>query len=257
MSSDRLTDRELRRYQRQIILPGIGEEGQQKLKKSRVLVIGVGGLGTPILQYLSAGGIGHIGIVDHDVVAESNLQRQILFGSTDLGKLKAIIARERLSARNPDIDYKIYNLRLSPENILRIIGDYDLIFDATDNFPTRYLINDACVILGKAWIYGAIYSFEGQVTVFNYNGGPTLRCLFPDMPSEGTYRPADQSGLLGVLPGMIGCYQALEAIKLITGFGDNLSGKLLTVDIKTNTFRIFEIPLISQNLGITSLQEEY
>lgn len=257
MSSDRLTDRELRRYHRQIILPGIGEDGQEKLKKSRVLVIGVGGLGTPILQYLSAGGVGRIGIVDNDMVVESNLQRQILFGSKDLGKLKAIIARNRLSALNTDVDFEIYNIRITPDNILRIIRDYDLVFDATDNFSTRYLINDACVILGKTWIYGAISVFEGQVSVFNYKDGPTLRCLFPHPPSKGSYRPAEESGLLGVLPGMIGCYQASEAIKVITGYGDLLSGKLLTVNIKTNTFRIFEIPPVSKNRKITTLAEKY
>jgi molybdopterin/thiamine biosynthesis adenylyltransferase len=257
MTSDRLTDRELRRYQRQIILPEIGEEGQLKLKKSSVLVIGVGGLGTPILQYLSAGGVGRIGIVDHDMVAESNLQRQILFGSKDLGKLKAIIARDRLSALNPDVDFQVFNLRITRDNILRIIGDYDLIFDATDNFPTRYLINDACVILGKTWIYGAIYFFEGQVSVFNYNGGPTLRCLFPDPPGAGTYRPAEESGLLGILPGMVGCYQASEAIKVITGYGEILSGRLLTINIKTNTYHTFEIPVIRGNREIKSLRKEY
>jgi molybdopterin/thiamine biosynthesis adenylyltransferase len=257
MTSDRLTDRELRRYQRQIILPDIGKEGQLKLKKSRVLVIGVGGLGTPILQYLSAGGVGRIGIVDHDIVSESNLQRQILFGSKDLGKLKAIIARERLSALNPECDFQIHNLRITRDNILRIIGDYDLVFDASDNFPTRYLINDACVILGKTWVYGAIYSFEGHISVFNYNGGPTLRCLFPDPPAIGTYQPAGEIGLLGVLPGMVGCYQASEAIKVITGYGEILSGRLLNINIKTNTFRTFEIPLIRENREITDLREKY
>lgn len=257
MSSDHLTNRELRRYHRQIILPEIGEAGQEKLKMSRVLVIGVGGLGTPILQYLSAGGVGHIGIVDHDMVAESNLQRQILFGSNDLGKLKAIIARKRLAARNTDIDFEIYNVRITRDNIVKVIGDYDMVFDATDNFSTRYLINDACVMLGKTWIYGAIYAFEGHVSVFNYDNGPTLRCLFPDPPVKGSYRPAEETGLLGVLPGMIGCYQASEAIKVLTGYGEPLSGKLLTVNIKTNTFRIFEIPPVSKNRKITKLQESY
>ena len=257
MSSDRLSDRELRRYQRQTMLPEIGEKGQLKLKQSRVLVVGVGGLGTPVLQYLSAGGVGHIGIVDHDMVVESNLQRQILFGSNDLGKLKSVIARKRLSALNPDIDYEIYNLRITPENIFKIIGDYDLVFDATDNFPTRYLINDACVISKKTWIYGAVSAFEGQVSVFNHNGGPTLRCLYPEQPAEGTYRPAEESGLLGVLPGMIGCYQASEAIKVISGYGEPLSGKLLTVNIKNNSFRTFNIPVVKENRAITQLSTNY
>jgi molybdopterin/thiamine biosynthesis adenylyltransferase len=257
MTSDRLSDRELRRYQKQIELPGIGEEGQLKLKKSKVLVIGVGGLGTPILQYLSAGGVGVIGILDNDMVVESNLQRQILFGSKDLGKLKAIIARERLCVLNPECEFRIINLRINRDNALKIMGDYDLVFDATDNFATRYLINDACVILGRPWIYGAIQSFEGQVSVFNYRGGPTLRCLFPDPPRKGTYRPAEESGLLGVLPGMVGCYQASEAIKVLTGYGDVLSGRLLTLDIRTNTFRLFEIPLIPKNREIREFRDSY
>lgn len=257
MLADRLSDKELRRYKRQIILPGIGKEGQLKLKHSRVLVIGVGGLGTPILQYLSAGGVGHIGIVDHDKVDESNLQRQILFGSRDLGKLKAIIAKERLSALNPDVEFKICNLRMNPENVFKIISDYDLIFDCTDNFSTRYLINDACIIADKTWIYGGIYSFEGQVSVFNYKGGPTFRCLFPDPPPVGSYMTAEESGLLGILPGMIGCLQASEAIKIITGYGDILSGKLLTNNIKTNSFRTYEIPLIRKNRDITQLKDTY
>ena len=257
MSSDKLSDKELRRYQRQIILPEIGEQGQTKLKQSRVLVIGVGGLGTPILQYMSAGGVGHIGIVDYELVAESNLQRQILFGSNDLGKLKAIIARERLSVLNPDIDFEIYNLKITTDNILKIIGDYDLVFDATDNFPTRYLINDACVISNKTWVHGAIYAFEGQVSVFNYREGPTLRCLYPEQPTEGSFRPAEETGLLGVLPGMIGCYQASEAIKVITGYGDPLSGKMLSVNIKTNTFHTFEIAAVKKNKEIKRLKDKY
>ena len=257
MYADRLSDRELRRYQRQIVIPEIGEKGQLKLKQARILIIGVGGLGTPILQYLSAGGVGHIGVVDHDMVDESNLQRQILFGSKDLGKLKAIIARERICALNPDIGFEIHNLQINPENILQIIKDYDLVFDATDNFSTRYLINDACVISGKTWIYGGIFSYEGQVAAFNHQGGPTLRCLYPEPPPRGSYQPAEEGGLLGVLPGMVGCYQASEAIKILTGYGEVLSGKLLTINIKTNTFRIFEIPPIKKNKDIARLKEVY
>jgi molybdopterin/thiamine biosynthesis adenylyltransferase len=238
-------------------LPEIGEKGQQKLKQSRVLVVGVGGLGTPILQYLSAGGIGHIGIVDEDMVSENNLQRQILFGSKDLGKLKAIIAKQRLSVLNPDVDFKVLNLRITPDNAMSIIGDYDLVFDATDNFPTRYLINDACVLADKTWVYGAISAFEGQVSVFNYRGGPTLRCLYPDPPAKGSYRPAQETGILGVLPGMIGCYQASEAIKILTGYGEVLSGKLLVLNIKTNVFRTFEIPGIEKNRKIKELEKRY
>lgn len=257
MPAEYLSDRELRRYDKQIKLPEIGREGQEKLKNSRVLVVGAGGLGTPILQYLSAGGVGHIGIADHDRVDESNLQRQILFGSMDLGKLKAIIARQRLSVLNPDINYEVINLRLRAHNVLKIFEDYDLIFDATDNFATRYMINDACVVLKKTWIYGAIYTYEGQVSVFNYRGGPTLRCLYPEPPAEGSYRSPDESGLLGVLPGMIGCYQASEAIKCLIGYGDLLSGKLLCINIKTNTFQTFTIPLIKKNLKIDRMRDDY
>lgn len=253
MTADQLSAREQRRYKKQIILPEIGGEGQIRLKRSRVLVIGVGGLGTPILQYLSAGGVGHIGIVDNDQVNESNLQRQILFGVKDLGKLKSIIAKERLSKLNPDVNFEIFNFRLGKKNVQEMVRDHDLIFDATDNFDTRYLINDACVMEGKTWIYGAIYKFEGQLSVFNYKGGPTFRCLYPDPPQPGSYVDAEESGLLGVLPGLVGCYQAIEAIKIITGFGDVLSGKLLTINIKTNIFQTYNIPVMARNKTLSSL----
>ncbi len=253
MPADQLSQKEQRRYKRQIMLPEIGEAGQIQLKNSRVLVIGVGGLGTPILQYLSAGGIGHIGIVDNDQVNESNLQCQILFGVKDLGKLKSIIAKERLSKLNPDINFEIFNFRLGKKNIQQLVKDHDLVFDATDNFSTRYLINDACVVEGKTWIYGAVYKYEGQLSVFNYKDGPTLRCLYPDPPEPGSYMEAEESGLLGVLPGMVGCYQAIEAIKIITGFGDVLSGKLLTINIKTNTFQTYNIPVMAKNKNLTGL----
>jgi molybdopterin/thiamine biosynthesis adenylyltransferase len=251
MPADPLTIREQRRYMRQIMLPEIGEEGQLKLKHSRMLVIGVGGLGTPILQYLSAGGVGHIGIVDHDMVDETNLQRQILFGTKDLGKLKSIIAKERLSRLNPGTTFKIFNFRLSEKNILELVRDHDLVFDATDNFPTRYLINDACVMEGKPWIYGAVYKYEGQLSVFNFQDGPTLRCLYPDIPDPGSFKEVEDSGLLGVLPGMIGCYQAIEGFKVITGFGDVLSGKLMTINIRTNQIQMHTIPVSAGKKNIT------
>lgn len=253
MPADPLTAREQRRYMRQIMLPEIGEEGQLKLKHSRMLVIGVGGLGTPILQYLSAGGVGHIGIVDHDMVDETNLQRQILFGTKDLGKLKSIIAKERLSRLNPGTTFEIFNFRLSEKNIMELVRDHDLVFDATDNFPTRYLINDACVMEGKPWIYGAVYKYEGQLSVFNYQDGPTLRCLYPELPEPGSFMEAEDSGLLGVLPGMIGCYQAIEAFKIVTGFGDVLSGKLMTINIRNNQIQIHTIPVSAGNKTITGL----
>ena len=254
MPADQLSAREKRHYKRQIMLPEIGEEGQLKIKNSRVLVIGVGGLGTPILQYLSAGGVGHIGIVDNDRVDESNLQRQILFGVKDLGKLKSIIAKERLAGLNPHTEFEIFNFRLSERNILDLVRDHDLVFDATDNFATRYLINDACVMEGKTWIYGAVYKYEGQLSVFNYNDGPTFRCLYPEPPEPGTYVEAEESGLLGVLPGMIGCYQATEGIKIITGFGDVLSGKLLTMNIRTNQIQTHNIPVTAGNKSVSGLK---
>ena len=253
MPADPLTAREQRRYKKQIMLHEVGEEGQLKLKYSRMLVIGVGGLGTPILQYLSAGGVGHIGIVDHDMVDETNLQRQILFGTKDLGKLKSIIAKERLSRLNPGTTFEIFNFRLSEKNIMELVRDHDLVFDATDNFPTRYLINDACVMEGKPWIYGAVYKYEGQLSVFNYQDGPTLRCLYPELPEPGSFMEAEDSGLLGVLPGMIGCYQAIEAFKIVTGFGDVLSGKLMTINIRNNQIQIHTIPVSAGNKTITGL----
>ena len=243
MPADQLSAREKRRYIRQIMLPEIGEEGQINLRRSRVLVIGVGGLGTPVLQYLSAGGVGHVGIVDHDKVDESNLQRQILFGVKDLGKLKSIIAKERLSGLNPDTNFEIFNFRLNEKNIRELVSKYDLVIDATDNFPTRYQINDTCVAEDKTWIYGAVYKYEGQVSVFNYKGGPTLRCLYPRPPVPGSYIEAEESGLLGVLPGVIGCYQAIETIKIIAGFGDVLSGKLLIINIMNNQYQTYDIPV--------------
>ena len=248
-----LSDKELRRYGKQIVLPEIGKEGQLLLKKARVLVVGVGGLGTPVLQYLTAAGVGHIGIVDNDTVAENNLQRQILFGNKDLGKLKAIIARERLAVLNNLVDFKIHNVRLSSGNILDIFGNYDIVVDATDNFPVRYLINDACIIKKIPWIHGAIYRYEGQLSVFNYRNGPTYRCLYPEVPAEGSYMDPAESGMLGVLPGMIGCYQASEAIKVITGFGDVLSGILMSIDIQNNSIQTFTIHPVAKNKQIKSL----
>ena len=179
-----LSDREKRRYQRHIMLPEIGETGQKKLKQAKVLVIGAGGLGCPVLQYLAAAGVGTIGIVDNDLVQESNLQRQILYGRNDLGKLKAIIAKQRLMELNGLPEYKVLNTYLSKENALGILRDYDIVVDATDNFSSRYLISDACVIMGKPLVFGAIYKFEGQVSVFNYKGGPSLRCLYPESSED-------------------------------------------------------------------------
>lgn len=201
------------RYARHISLEEVGESGQQKLLKAKVLMIGAGGLGCPALQYLTAAGVGIIGIVDGDTVDESNLQRQVLFSTSDIGTKKVEAAKTRLEALNPDVTIKIYPENLNRENALNIIDDYDLVIDGTDNFATRYLVNDACVKRNKPFVYGAIHKFEGQVSVFNLDGGPTYRCLFPDAPKPGQIPNCAEVGVLGVLPGIIGTYQATEAIK--------------------------------------------
>ncbi len=221
---------ELERYNRHLILPEIGLAGQQKLKKASVLVIGAGGLGCPILQYLTAAGVGKIGICDFDFVDASNLQRQILYSISDLGKPKAVIAAERLSQINPYPDFEIHNQMLKKENVLEIFAPYDIIVDGSDNFPTRFLVNDACVILNKPFVFGAIYKFEGQVSVFNYKGGPTYRCLIPDEPPEEEAPSCSQIGVMGVVPGLIGCFQAIEVIKIICQTGKILSGEMLVLD---------------------------
>jgi len=223
------------RYSRHTLLSEIGEEGQQKINNAKVLVIGAGGLGCPILQYLTAAGVGTIGIVDFDVVDESNLQRQILFGSSSLGINKAIAAKERLSDLNSEITITIYPEKLTADNAINLFKSYDIIVDGTDNFSTRYLINDAAILTNKPLVYGAIYKFEGQVSVFNYQGGPSYRCLFPTPPEEGTIGNCADIGVLGVLPGIIGTMQANEVLKLILGIGNLLSGRLLCFNALTNT----------------------
>jgi molybdopterin/thiamine biosynthesis adenylyltransferase/rhodanese-related sulfurtransferase len=228
-----LTPAELRRYNRHLILPEFGLAGQEKLKQAKVLVVGAGGLGCPVLQYLTAAGVGTLGIADFDVVSESNLQRQILYGTADVGQPKAEIARQRLSQLNPFGEFRVHRERLNPKNVLDRIAPYDIIVDGTDNFPTRYLLNDACVLLDKPLVSGAIFKFEGQVSVFNYRGGPTYRCLFPTPPSPGEVPNCSQVGVIGVLPGIIGSLQANEVIKLITQTGEILTGRLLLLDTLT------------------------
>ncbi|MDP6908257.1 MAG: HesA/MoeB/ThiF family protein [Flavobacteriales bacterium] len=223
------------RYARHISLSEIGEVGQQKLLNSRILVIGAGGLGCPALQYLAAAGIGTLGIIDGDVVDESNLQRQILFNTADVGKKKVDAARSRLSAMNPDLSIEVYPENLVAENALKIISNYDLVIDGTDNFATRFLVNDACVKLGKPFVYGAIHKFEGQISVFNYKDGPTYRCLFPEPPSQNQIPNCSEVGVLGVLPGIIGSYQAAEAMKILLGIGEPLSGKLKMINLLSNS----------------------
>ena len=241
---------ELARYDRHIIIPEFGLESQKKLKAAKVLVIGSGGLGSPVLLYLAAAGVGTIGIVDFDVVDDSNLQRQVLFGVDEVGKLKAEAARDRLEALNPYIDIIVHNVKLTSENALSIIRNYDVVADGTDNFPTRYLVNDACVLLGKTNVYASIFQFEGQVSVFNYRNekgelGPNYRDLYPTPPPPGLVPSCAEGGVLGVLPGIIGSLQALEVIKVVTGTGDILSGRFFIFDalaFETRTFKIKRNP---------------
>ena len=250
MNSNILSPREERRYAKQIMIPEIGLEGQQKLKKAKVLVVGAGGLGCPALQYLAAAGIGKIGLAEFDVVDESNLQRQILYGSKDVGKLKSIIAKSRLADLNPLIELEIYNLRCDTANSLQVFTNYDVVVDATDNISSRYIINDACVILGKTMIHGSIYGYEGIISVFNYKGGPTYRCYNPVNKEDSKNPLPHDVGLFGVLPGIIGTYTANEAIKIITGTGEVLSGKILLINILNNTFKTFTVKNIPENHNI-------
>ncbi len=222
------------RYSRHISLKEIGNIGQNKIHASKVLVIGAGGLGCPVLQYLAAAGVGTIGIVDFDTVDVSNLQRQILCGASSIGKNKAEVAKEVLLHLNPTINIKAYPQKLTPENIVDLFTTYDIVVDATDNFASRYLINDAAIVLEKPLVYGAIYKFEGQLTVFNYKNGPSYRCLFPIPPQKGMMPNCSEVGVLGVLPGIIGTMQANEVLKIILGIGQSLSGKLYCFNALTN-----------------------
>jgi adenylyltransferase/sulfurtransferase len=242
MAEEILSQREHRRYSRQILLTGIGTAGQEKLKKSRVLVVGAGGLGCPVLQYLTASGVGKIGIVEFDTVNETNLQRQILYGSEDLGKLKSIIARDRLLQLNSFVVTELFNVRLDAVNAAGIMNGFDIIVDATDNLESRYVISDACVALGKPMVHGAIYKFEGAVSVFNFEGGPDYRRYNPEKKMEGSRNPLPaEVGVIGVLPGITGTMMANEVIKIITGTGNVLSGKILLFNIADNSFRIISV----------------
>lgn len=235
MRDVQLSRDELQRYSRHIIIPDFNIEGQKKLKAARVLVVGCGGLGAPLLSYLVAAGVGTIGLVDHDLVDESNLHRQILFTLEDVGKPKVAAASQRLSRQNPNVRLRTYQEKLSPDNALDIIKDYDIVADGTDNFPTRYLVNDACVILDKVNVYASIYRFEGQLAVFNYlndqgERGPNYRDLYPTPPPPGQVPSCAEGGVLGVLPGIMGSLQANEVIKVITGLGQPLAGELFILD---------------------------
>jgi sulfur-carrier protein adenylyltransferase/sulfurtransferase len=223
----KLSHSEIHRYSRHLLIPEVGLEGQRKLKAASVLIIGTGGLGSPVALYLAAAGVGRIGLVDYDVVDFSNLQRQVIHGTSKLGVLKVESARERMLDLNPDITVEIYNEPFTSENALRIAESYDILIDGTDNFPTRYLVNDVCVLLGKANVYGSIFRFDGQVSVFDARRGPCYRCLFPEPPPPGLVPSCAEGGVLGVLPGTIGSLQSSEALKLILDIGEPMIGKLL------------------------------
>jgi len=233
----KLSKEEIQRYSRHLIMPEVGLEGQLKLKRASVLTIGTGGLGAPLGLYLAAAGVGHLGLVDFDIVDSSNLQRQVTFTTADVGKPKSEAAKARLSALNPAIEITAYETRLTSENALQLFRDYDIIVDGTDNFPTRFLVNDACVLLGKPNVYGSIFRFEGQATVFGYPDGPCYRCLYPEPPPPGLVPSCAEGGVLGVLPGIVGSIQAMETIKLILGTGDPLVGRLLLFDALAMRFR--------------------
>ena len=230
MATQDLSPEELERYVRHLALPEVGLEGQKKLKGARVLVVGAGGLGSPISMYLAAAGVGQIGLVDFDQVEASNLQRQILYSTGSIGKPKLAEAKARLAGLNPKVRVALHETRLSSKNALDIIKDYDIVADGTDNFPTRYLVNDASALSGKPNVYGAVFRFEGQVSVFDAKNGPCYRCLHPEPPPPGSVPDCAAGGVLGVLPGIIGCLQAIETIKLIVGIGEPLIGQLMIFD---------------------------
>jgi adenylyltransferase/sulfurtransferase len=245
------------RYTRHTILKGFGKNGQEKLTRAKVLVVGAGGLGVPVLTYLNAMGVGTIGIMDNDIVSLTNLHRQVLYSESDVGELKVNAALEKLRKQNSNTKIVVFNTFLTIKNALEIIADYDVVVDASDNFPTRYLVNDACVMLQKPFVYGALHGYEGQVSVFNYKGGPTYRCLFSNMPNENEVPNCNEHGILGIIPGIIGNLQALEVIKVITGIGVVLSGKLLIFDGLQQSYQKIKFKLQPENSKIEKLQDFY
>jgi molybdopterin/thiamine biosynthesis adenylyltransferase/rhodanese-related sulfurtransferase len=258
-----LSNEEILRYSRHLIMPEVGMEGQLKLKNAKVLLIGTGGLGAPLGLYLAAAGVGRLGLVDFDVVDFTNLQRQVTFGTSDVGKPKSKAARVRLSNLNPAIQIESFETQLTSANALELFKDFDIIVDGTDNFPTRYLVNDACILLGKPNVYGSIFRFEGQVTVFGMPDGPCYRCLYPEPPPPGLVPSCAEGGVLGVLPGIVGSIQAMETIKLILGAGDSLAGRLLLFDALGMKFRELKLrknpncPVCGTNRTITKLIDYY
>ena len=239
------TEEQIQRYSRHIILPNVGGEGQTKLLSSRILIVGLGGLGSPVGLYLAAAGIGTLGLVDFDRVELNNLQRQIIHTTGNIGRSKVLSAGETIQAINPDVSVQTHDQRLKAENIMDIISDYDLIMDGTDNFSTRFLLNDACFLTKKTIVFGAIFRFEGQVTVFSPGKGPCYRCLLPEMPPPGSVPRCQEAGVFGVLPGIVGAIQATEAIKLILGIGKPLIGRLMLIDaldMQTMEMRLLKNP---------------
>ncbi len=255
----KLTKDEILRYSRHLIMPEVGMDGQLKLKQAKVLCIGAGGLGSPLALYLAAAGVGKLGIVDFDVVDFTNLQRQIIHDTNDVGRPKMASARETIADINPNVEVVGFETRLTSENALEIFKDFDIVADGTDNFPTRYLVNDACVLLGKPNVYGSIFRFEGQASVFYAKEGPCYRCLYPEPPPPGLVPSCAEGGVLGVLPGIVGCIQALEAIKLIIGRGQSLIGRLLLFDALSMKFRELklrknpECPVCGEHPTVTKL----
>jgi len=257
-----LTDEEIARYGRHIILPEIAIEGQGRLKAGSILIVGAGGLGSPLALYLAASGVGRIGIVDPDTVDRSNLQRQVLFATSDIGVPKARAAKRKIEEINPNVRAEAFETRLRAENALEILGGYDLVADATDNFPSRYLVNDACVLLGKPNVHGSIFRFDGQVAVFDARKGPCYRCLYPEPPPPGLIPSCAEAGVLGVLPGLVGMIQATEALKLLLGIGESLGGRLLHYDALRLRFREIKLrkdprcPVCGENPSIRALTDE-
>jgi sulfur-carrier protein adenylyltransferase/sulfurtransferase len=257
--ADDLTVDEVRRYSRHLIIPDVGKTGQRRLKNAKVLCVGAGGLGSPALMYLAAAGVGTLGIVDFDVVDESNLQRQVIHGTSDVGKSKAVSAKETINEINPLVTVNLHEERLDSDNAMQIFADYDLIVDGTDNFATRYLVNDACVLLGKPYVWGSIFRFDGQASVFWAEYGPCYRCLYPEPPPPGMVPSCAEGGVLGVLCGTVGSIQVNEAIKLITGIGEPISGRLMIYDALDMTFRSVKVrkdpecPVCGKNPTITEL----
>jgi molybdopterin/thiamine biosynthesis adenylyltransferase/rhodanese-related sulfurtransferase len=257
--AEALTPGEIRRYSRHLIIPDVAMTGQKRLKNAKVLCVGAGGLGSPALMYLAAAGVGTLGIIDFDVVDESNLQRQVIHGQSDVGRLKSESARDSVREINPLIDVRLHNERLDSSNAMRIFADYDLIVDGTDNFATRYLVNDACVLLGKPYVWGSIYRFDGQASVFWAEHGPCYRCLYPEPPPPGMVPSCAEGGVLGVLCASIGSIQVTEAIKLLTGTGEPLVGRLMIYDALEMTYRSVKVrkdpecPLCGKNPTITEL----